>query len=351
MFKFATEQGVTLMFTHLTEQEILRVFDYFQDGCYILNERWEFIYMNRSAEPLMDKSMKELLGSNFWKVLPWYIHTSLYELYHKAKLEHSTQYFEVKSEYSDSWFNVIVYPLQKGICVIFQDITEQKQQEKEKDLLDKSRMAGEIAAGVAHEVRNPMTAIRGYLQLMSQNKDMLNYAQQFKLMITELDRANEIITEFLNVAKSQSSMLAKHDLNFVIRGLLSLLQSEAIKQTKVLDVHLGYVSHVFLDKNEIRQLVLNLVMNAFEAMSNNQRATISTYEEQDKIILTIQDQGKGIDPAIIDDLGTPFVTTKEGGTGLGLSICYSIVRRNNATIDVKTGSEGTRFIITFPRAT
>jgi signal transduction histidine kinase len=103
-----------------------------------------------------------------------------------------------------------------------------------------------------------------------------------------------------------------------------------------------------IDKNEIRQLILNLTRNGMEAMSAGGTLTIGTTTEKGKIVLFIKDEGKGLPVELLDKIGTPFVTTKENGTGLGLAVCYSIAARHNAKMDFETGLKGTTFKVCFP---
>jgi signal transduction histidine kinase len=106
---------------------------------------------------------------------------------------------------------------------------------------------------------------------------------------------------------------------------------------------------VLLDEREIRQLILNLVRNGLEAMSSDGTITIRTYTEGDNVVLSIEDQGYGIEPEVLVRLGTPFFTTKEQGTGLGLTVCYGIAKRHNATINIDTSPNGTGIYVYFPQ--
>jgi signal transduction histidine kinase len=103
-----------------------------------------------------------------------------------------------------------------------------------------------------------------------------------------------------------------------------------------------------MDEKQIRQLVLNLVRNGIEAMSRQGELTITTSRKKDWVVLSIEDQGNGIPPEVLEKLGTPFFTTKEKGTGLGLPVCYRIAERHNARIEIKTGKRGTTFMVSFP---
>ena len=104
---------------------------------------------------------------------------------------------------------------------------------------------------------------------------------------------------------------------------------------------------ISVDEKEIRQLILNIVLNGLDSMPPGGQLTIKTYVEEQAVILEIKDQGKGISSEILEKLGTPFFTTKENGTGLGLAICYSVAERHQADIDIETGNEGSTFSIRF----
>lgn len=234
-----------------------------------------------------------------------------------------------------------------GSLAMVTDITERKQFEKEMARLDRLNVVGEMAAGIGHEVRNPMTSVRGFIQLLANKESDPDKLEYYDIMIGELDRANSIITEFLSLAKDRAVKLTPFLLNNIVNSLYPLLSSDAMKQDKHIMLKKGDISTIFLDEKEIRQLIINLVRNGLEAMPPGGVLTIGTYEEKDEVVLFVEDEGTGIKPEVYDKLGTPFVTTKDEGTGLGLSICYSIANKHNAKIVVKTGSTGTTFYVRF----
>jgi PAS domain S-box-containing protein len=237
----------------------------------------------------------------------------------------------------------------KEIIEIDKDITEEKKIREELDRLETMKLVSQIAAGISHEIRNPMTTVRGYLQLLAQKKNFSEEKPKFELMIEELDRANQIITEFLSLAKNKTAPLLANDLNEVIRTLTPLLEADAASQSKSFRTHLyPNIPKVLLNTNEIRQLILNLVRNGFEATGVNGKVSILTYLEEEHVILAIEDNGCGIPADIVKNLGTPFLSTKASGTGLGIPTCYNIARRHNAMIEVNTTEGGTIFYIKFP---
>jgi signal transduction histidine kinase len=217
------------------------------------------------------------------------------------------------------------------------------------DRLETMKLVSQIAAGISHEIRNPMTTVRGYLQLLAQKKNYVEEKPKFELMIEELDRANQIITEFLSLAKNKADPLVAHDLNDVIRTLSPLLEADAASQSKTFRTHLyPNIPNVLLNTNEIRQLILNFVRNGFEATGVNGKVSILTYPEEEQVVLAIEDNGCGIPPDVVKKLGTPFISTKANGTGLGIPTCYNIAKRHNATIEVSTEEGGTIFYVKFP---
>jgi len=234
---------------------------------------------------------------------------------------------------------------------VLTDITELRRMEVEMTRLDRLNLVGEMAASIGHEIRNPMTTVRGYLQIMRENKDNIQELEYFNLMIEELDRANAIITDFLSLAKNKMVDMKPGDLNAIINKLLPLIQAKALSRDQYIKLELGEIPYLLLDNKEVHQLILNLVNNGLESMSLPGYVTIKTYMEDEAVVLAVQDQGQGIDPSLLDKLGTPFLTTKDNGTGLGLAVCYRIAEQHNAKIDVETSINGSTFYLKFPGET
>lgn len=231
---------------------------------------------------------------------------------------------------------------------VIADITELRKMEVEMTRLDRLNIVGQMAASIGHEIRNPMTTVRGYLQFLREDKNYSQEIEHFDLMIEELDRANSIITEFLSLAKNKIVELNLINLNEIIRKLMPLVQVKAMSRDQYIRLELGDLPDLLLDIKEIRQLIINLVNNGMEAMPATGVVTVKTYVEKDTVVLAVKDKGQGISRELLDKLGTPFLTTKEQGTGLGLAVCYRIATRHNAAIDIETGSSGTTFYVRFP---
>lgn len=236
----------------------------------------------------------------------------------------------------------------RGAMLLVEDISEHLKIEREMLRLSQLHTVGEMAASLGHEIRNPMTTVQGFLQLISQEPNMDPYQEYFNIMLEELNRVNAIITEFLSLAKNKLVDLHLQDLNSLITALYPLLQADALLCDKSVILKLEQTSPLWLDSAEIRQLLINLVRNGLEAMPAGGKVYIKTYEDGSEVVLEVQDEGSGIAPHILEKLGTPFITTKDNGTGLGLAVCYSIVARHKATIEPANGPGGTTIIIRFP---
>lgn len=214
--------------------------------------------------------------------------------------------------------------------------------------LDRLNLIGEMAASIGHEVRNPMTTVRGFLQYLGKKESLSTYRSQFMLMVDELDRANSIITEFLSLAKNKRMDFKELDLNQVIGDVMPLIEVDALRYNCTIRQSLQKIPLFLADESSMRQLLLNLVRNAIEAMPQGGDIELCTKCQKSQVLLIIRDQGNGIAPDILEKLGTPFFTTKEKGTGLGLAVCYRIVQRHNAVIQVESEvNKGTCFTISF----
>jgi len=234
-----------------------------------------------------------------------------------------------------------------SVLAIVRNISELTRLKQELSRLDQLHLVGEMAASIGHEIRNPMTTVRGYLQLFSHKPEFTKYNEPLTLMIEELDRANAIICEFLSLAKNKVVKLEQQNLNGIINTIAPLIQSTATISNKYLNLELEPIPDLLLDVQEIRQLILNLVNNGLESMLPDKAITIKTFMKNNKVVMAIQDMGAGIPTELMANLGTPFFTTKEHGTGLGLAICYSIIARHKATVEVVTSPQGTTFFILF----
>lgn len=322
------------------------------------NREKQFVYANHPLEKLWGLKQEDFIGKTHAEVgYPLWVSELFSKQIHqvfetKQSVEGEISYPAPDGTYGcwDYIFNPLlgVDGSTELVVGVSREISERRRSEHEMARLDRLNLIGEMAASIGHEIRNPMTTIRGFLQMVNEREDNDKFKNYYKLMIEELDRANSIITEYLSMAKDKSVNIQPRYLNSIIRTLYPMIRADASYTDKQVNLELGLPPKLLFDEKEIRQLIMNLVRNGLEAMDRGGVLTIRTKVDGSEAVLEVEDQGTGIPPEVIEKIGTPFTTTKENGTGLGLAVCYSIAHRHNARIDVATGPEGTTFFVRFP---
>ncbi|TJY40982.1 GHKL domain-containing protein [Cohnella pontilimi] len=239
--------------------------------------------------------------------------------------------------------------------VSVKDISEYKQIEQTAFQNDKLAMLGQIAAAIAHEIRNPLTSIRGFIQLLHPYLKEIGKQEYANIILSEIDRANDIIFEFLNSSKPSAPMKQNVPVAHLLKEMILLSESEA--HMKGCELHCEIFDPgltVAIDVKQIKQVLLNIIKNAMDAIyevgdGRRGRIDVSARREGKYALITIRDNGKGMDRTTLGRLFDPFFTTKEAGTGLGLSVSYRIIRNHGGIIHVDSHlNEGTEFLIYLP---
>ena len=329
-----------------SNEKMLTIMEGIEDGFYSLDKEWRFTFLNKEARKTKDN--KELLGKNIWDEYKDELDPLTVDKLQEAARERKPIHWEVHCGMENKYYEYNAYPFSQGISVFFRDITDSKHQENEIVRLERLNLIGQLAAGISHEVRNPLTIVRGFLQLLESQAHSDRNKEYMEIMISEIDRANGIITDFLSLAKVNAEKTKVEDLNEVVMRIFPMLQADAFNSNKDVVLNLGDIQPVELNESEIRQLILNLVRNGLEETPEEGQVTICTYIQEDQVVLAIRDQGNGIPKEIMEKMGTPFLTTKETGTGLGLAISMGIANRHKAKFEFDTGKNGTTFFIKLP---
>ncbi|AHF06392.1 kinase [Desulfitobacterium metallireducens DSM 15288] len=213
--------------------------------------------------------------------------------------------------------------------------------------LERLNLIDKMAATVAHEVRNPLTTIKGFLQLIKNKQPDPENVEYYNIMISEINRANSIIAEFLSMSRNKETIMKRGNIENVITSILPLIEADVIYNNMQLSTDFRKVPDILLNEQEITQLVLNLARNGIEAMAEGGCLTLKIYQDGNEVILLIADEGSGIEQEVLDKMGTPFFTTKEKGTGLGLVVCNSIIERHNAKLQIQSSVNGSSFEVHF----
>ncbi|SES35933.1 ATP-binding protein [Salisediminibacterium halotolerans] len=245
------------------------------------------------------------------------------------------------------------------VLIVFNDLTEKRKMESELIRSEKLKMIGEMSAGFAHEIRNPLTTVRGMLQMMQE--EAADPQQHVPLMLGEIDRVQTIMNQLMNIANLErfaEDQDEPGDVEAIIEDMLLLyetgLERRGITIETFFDRHLPLPD---VSANKLKQVFMNLIQNAIEAMPDGGRLHVHTGREEsssgesDLVTVKITDNGQGMTEETVKKIGTPFFTTKEQGNGLGLATSYRIVEELGGKIDVQSVPErGTTFTITIPAA-
>ncbi|WP_347551342.1 PAS domain S-box protein [Pseudalkalibacillus hwajinpoensis] len=233
-----------------------------------------------------------------------------------------------------------------AISAITRDISDRKRTEELLMRSEKLSAIGQLSAAVAHEVRNPLTAVKGFIQLY---KDKINPEIQ-ELMLSEMVRIEDIITEFLSLAKPQAVTYQQTDLNELIRNTLAIMETQArMNNVDIQTVFNHLPKGVYCERNQIKQVLMNIIKNGIESMPNGGLLSITTTMTDTFVSIIISDQGVGISKERLKHLGEPFFSNKEAGTGLGLVVCYKIIHEHGGLIEFNSEREmGTTVTIVLP---
>ncbi|WP_409295982.1 ATP-binding protein [Peribacillus sp. SCS-26] len=213
---------------------------------------------------------------------------------------------------------------------------------------EKMNMLGQLTASIAHEIRNPMTASRGFMQLLKERAEDEADRKYAEIAISEIDRAQETISEYLSFAKPEMEETETIDLSLHMKSVISIISGYAAVNNVDITCSLEKAI-IHVNPGKLTQCLVNIIKNAVEACEESGQIHISTSTEGDRAIISICDNGAGMDEDQLKRLGTPYYSTKEKGTGLGLMVCYRIINMMRGRIQAEsTKGKGTCFTIFLP---
>jgi PAS domain S-box-containing protein len=233
-----------------------------------------------------------------------------------------------------------------GSVITFRDISEKKKMEELMIKSEKLSIIGELSAGIAHEIGNPLTTLKGFLQLFEAGT--LPKQEYLSIMKTELERIEQISQEMLSLAKPDIANYEYTDIRQLINGVVKLLDTKAFRKSIHIEVDIQNEILIFCVKNQLIQVLINLIKNAIEEMERG-TVLISARKIGNEVYIKVKDDGPGIPEHLLKKIGEPFFTTKENGTGLGLLVTYRIIQNHKGKVEVNSKvGVGTTFIITLP---
>jgi PAS domain S-box-containing protein len=225
-----------------------------------------------------------------------------------------------------------------GLIGYAADITKEKETEQLLRKTEKLSVVGELAASVAHEIRNPLTSLKGFVQLLqTTSNENENY---YKIMLDELERINIIAGELLVLAKPQKIQFQKRNINELLANVQSLLESEANLYNVQLDIQTNvHLPLIDCEPNQLKQLFINIIKNSIEATAKHIQVLVGL-KNKETIYIQFKDDGCGIEEERLKHIGEPFYSMKEKGTGLGLTVSYRIVESHKGQIDFSSKVDG-----------
>ncbi|MBV7508943.1 hypothetical protein KW850_27450 [Bacillus sp. sid0103] len=227
-------------------------------------------------------------------------------------------------------------------------LKEEKKLEELRYNEEKMKLLGEMAAGLAHEIRNPLTIIQGFLQ--HAKEDNYNIQPWYDLILSEVCRMNKLTFEFLQFSKPDITLYQTYSIHECLERVISLTESNARSSGHQI-VYTDYDRNLFIqmDFDKMVQVFVNLINNAIQSMVESGNITIRLVKVENKAVVEVSDVGVGIEEADLKNIFNPFYTTKSDGTGLGLPICQKIIQDHGGTIEVTSIlNQGTSFTIRFP---
>lgn len=234
-----------------------------------------------------------------------------------------------------------------GVYGIAKDISEIKKAEEYLRKSDRLSAIGQLAAGIAHEIRNPLTSIKGFLQFLQEKSSDHEY---FDIMLHEIDRIELITNEFLILAKPQAKTYSQTSIKSILHSFLPLVETQANMSNILIETEIDeHIPAIYCDSNQIKQVFLNIMKNSIESMPEGGVIRIRVMKKEGHIQILIEDSGCGIPPERLKRIGEPFYSTKEKGTGLGLMIIFKIIKEHKGSIQINSElNVGTQVKICLP---
>ncbi|SDN02365.1 PAS domain S-box-containing protein [Fictibacillus solisalsi] len=324
------------------------------DGVYIINKDRKLTVVNHSLEKLTGYASEELIGRPYTFLLAHADPDQLESLFQRTlggeSLQAETRILKKDGSVFDVEMTNIPYCVDneiRGIVGTLKDLTVvQKIRESEK-----LAVVGEMAAGVAHEIRNPLTTLKGFTQTMMNAPSSPEMKTYLTIMLDEIESINLITNEFIVLAKPHMTITKAIDVVPLIKQVTKHLNSRAnLNNIMIHSKFLIESGRINGEENQIRKMLVNLLINAIESMPEGGNVTLTaTTGDHRNLLLYIKDEGVGMSSAELQQLGRPFYTTKENGKGLGLMVSQKIIKNHHGSLRFKsTPGEGTTAEISLP---
>ncbi|RSD26611.1 PAS domain S-box protein [Mesobacillus subterraneus] len=363
-----SRQGLVIIGRDITERKIVEnlleesrqqyrsLFEYSPDIVTMLDLNGTITNLNPQFEKITGYSRDEYIGKNLSEWLPDSHRDMVLSKVKSVVEDRCPQMFELEIQhksgktliFQSTSLPIIVNDKIAGIICNSRDVTELRQTEERLRRTDKLSVVGELSASVAHEIRNPLTSLKGLVQLLQMEDE--RHQLYYQIMIDELNRINHIVSELLLLAKPQQIKYTEADLQVILNDVISLLKTEASLHNIQIEFDARAEPVIIeCEPNQLKQLFINIVKNAIEASSAEDVVLLSLQSSDNHATVRIKDEGIGISKELLERIGEPFYSSKEKGTGLGMTVSFKIVQSHNGTIKFNSEPEkGTEVIVQLP---
>ncbi|MCD6121115.1 MAG: PAS domain-containing protein [Spirochaetales bacterium] len=359
--KMDKEQIKDILCRISNENELLEmVLNSMTDGVIVTDRQYHVLLYNKSIARMLLINLDETSEEKIWEI----IDDREIAAFFREKLTNQEKVIDKEftlEERINRVISVSIMPLVRdkrvqGNLIHIEDVTEKRSKEARLRRAENLAALTTLAAGVAHEIKNPLGSIGIHIQLIQKemrNKKMVKteMVKEYLGVITEeVDRLNRIVVDFLFAVRPMDTNLEEKNINQVVKEIFNFVQYELKESGVDLKIKLGEeLPRIKIDEKYIKQAILNLVKNSLYAMPNGGLLTVETKRSGGNVVLKISDTGSGIPDELMDKIFEPYFTTKDFGTGLGLTLVYKIVKEHLGEIAVNSKEgEGTTFTISFP---
>lgn len=315
-------------------------------------------FINETGVQLLKaKSKDDIIGMSMYDLIHTSYHDRAKRIFRDLQeglpvLPYEEKFICLNGEIIDIQVKIIpfVYGGEESLHIVIRDITEIKRNQEFIQQTEKLSVVGELAAGIAHEIRNPLTSLKGFTQLF--DHEFSTESGYVDIMISEIERINTIVGELLLLAKPTQDEFRQVCLEDLLENVQMLMSAQANLHGVVIEQsHAQPIQHLRFNgvENKIKQVFINIIKNAIEAMENGGKITLETTKVDSNILIAFHDTGSGIPSHVLHKIGNPFYTTKEKGTGLGLMISKSIIESHEGELRINSVlGEGTTVEVLLP---
>ncbi|WP_041076142.1 GAF domain-containing sensor histidine kinase [Thermotoga caldifontis] len=328
-------------------------------GVAVLDKNGRILQCNRKFSHIVGLPQERIVGEHYTELGPTFqdlFEVAMTILERRENIELNE--YRIESTQGEIFLDVRYSPLWDpanesitGVIVTLEDVTQRVRMEQENKEREKLALLGEVAARVAHELRNPITVIGGFINRAKKNLSNPGTVEKYLDVISkEVENLERIVTEILEFSKPKSILeFTEFDINELIQEVVYLMQEKASRANVIIETRLSSAAKVVADRTKLKRVLINLVQNAVEASPPNGKIVIKSFKEAEKVVVSVFNTGQPLSENELKKIFTPFYTTKTQGTGLGLPICKKIIEdEHGGRIWAEPKNDGMEFLFEIP---